>query len=84
MPYANRSIIVSKFGGYLREIRVWSEFINAGNILRMHRKFINTNLYYGKTLVTYLKLDESASAIIYDYATATDFNLATLNGLLTS
>eukprot|EP00347_Sterkiella_histriomuscorum_P012842 403367017 len=84
MPQANREIIVSKFGGYLREIKVWSDYINEGNILRMHRKFINTNLYYGKTLVTYLKLDESAGTIIYDYATATEFNLATLNGLLTS
>eukprot|EP00347_Sterkiella_histriomuscorum_P016586 403352623 len=31
-----------------------------------------------------MALHESAGAIIYDYATATDFNLATLNGLLTS
>jgi len=64
-----RELIIRGFNGYLREVKLFSLALGAGNIMRLYRQQINSELYWGSNLLLYYKLDESMGLRLLDFTT---------------
>eukprot|EP00347_Sterkiella_histriomuscorum_P022632 403337750 len=72
---SQRQIIINPFNVYLREIKLFNVGLSIGNAIRLYRQSINSQLYWGKYLASYYRMDEGFGLDILNYKNAQYFTI---------